>query len=126
MVIPKTFWPQQKKYLTPPWEDFRFESDYASDLILNFIAFVILGFLTVASYSYFSLKRTLLFIIAVLNSFLISITIETLQVFLPSRTSQLSDLLLNTLGGYSGGVLYYYVASFIKKLPEHVVNIKNQ
>ncbi len=124
MVIPKTFSPQQKKYLTPPWDEFKLESDYASDLILNFFAFVILGFLTVASYSFFSLKKTLLLFIAALNSFLISITIETLQVFLPSRTSQLSDLILNTLGGYSGGVVYYYVVSFIKRLPSHIAKIK--
>lgn len=115
LIIPKAFSPLQKKYLTPPWEEFKFESNYASDLILNFLAFVILGFLTVAAYSYFSLKKSLLLFIAVLNSFLISITIETLQVFLPSRTSQLSDLILNTLGGYSGGAAYYYFILFVKK-----------
>ena len=40
-------------------------------------------------------------------SFLFSITIEFLQLFLRLGTFQLSDLFYNTLGGLLGGVIYY-------------------
>ena len=40
-------------------------------------------------------------------SFIISFTIEMLQLFLRLGTWQLSDIFYNTLGGGIGGLLYY-------------------
>ena len=48
-------------------------------------------------------------------SFLVSFTIETLQLFLHLGTWQLSDLVYNTLGGIIGGVLYYIAYIIVRK-----------
>lgn len=115
IVTPNSFFPLQPKYLTPPWIDFKAEFNYASDVILNLIAFIILGFLALAFYSFYFQNRLLLILIAISNSFFISITIETFQIFLPSRTSQLSDLIMNALGGYLGALLFFQWTKFISK-----------
>lgn len=49
-------------------------------------------------------------------SFLFSICIEFLQLFLRLGTFQLSDIFYNTLGGFIGGMLYYAVMKVKKKL----------
>ena len=49
-------------------------------------------------------------------SFLFSISIEFLQLFLRLGTFQLSDIFYNTLGGFIGGMLYYAVMKVKKKL----------
>lgn len=45
-------------------------------------------------------------------SFLFSISIEFLQLFLRLGTFQLSDIVYNTLGGFLGGVIYFLVYKF--------------
>lgn len=49
-------------------------------------------------------------------SFLFSISIEFLQLFLRLGTFQLSDIFYNTLGGFIGGMLYYEVMKAGKHL----------
>lgn len=115
IMTSKMFIPLEPKLLTPPWIDFKTEFNYASDIILNLIAFIILGFLALAYFSFYFKTRLLLIIIAISNSFFISITIEILQMFLPSRTSQLSDLIMNTLGGYLGALLFFQWIKFTSK-----------
>ena len=48
-------------------------------------------------------------------SFLLSLSIETLQLFLHLGTWQLSDLVYNTVGGVLGGVLYYVAYRIVRK-----------
>ena len=47
---------------------------------------------------------------AIAISFLFSLSIEMLQLFLHLGTWQLSDLLFNTLGGVVGGLIYWVSA----------------
>jgi hypothetical protein len=121
LTIPSHLLQLQKDYLVPPWIDFRWEMDYAVDIVQNLLAFVILGVLATASFSYLHLKRNVLISISTLNSFLISITIETLQIYLPTRTSQLSDLILNTAGGFLGALIFLYftprIRTFVQNIP---------
>lgn len=48
-------------------------------------------------------------------SFLFSISIEFLQLFLRLGTFQLSDIVYNTLGGFLGGVIYFLVYKFKRR-----------
>ena len=76
------------------------------DLLLNYFGFIPLGvFLSLTMASTGILKRNPLLIGTVLISFLFSISIETAQVAMASRDSSLIDLILNTLGGLSGGLM---------------------
>lgn len=119
LTIPSRLSQLQKDFLVPPWIDFRWEKNYAVDVIQNLLAFIILGVLATASFSYLHLKRNVLISISTLNSFLISITIESLQTYLPTRTSQLSDLILNTAGGFLGALIFLY---FIPRIQTSVGN----
>lgn len=74
-----------------------------SDLLVNTFLFLPFGF----GFSQLMMRKTrqkkaLVAIIVSLVSFSLSLTVEFLQVFLPSRSTQTSDLLLNSLSGLLG------------------------
>lgn len=121
LVIPKHFSPLKRRILTPPWVDFKPNKSYLSDIILNFAGFIPLGFIIgVLSVQARKNKRQPI-ILSFIFCVLISLTIELLQILLPSRSSQLSDLILNTLGGVSGTLLLLSVCkshtfSFLKSI----------
>lgn len=106
ILTPHFFSPPYRKTLTPPWKDFHAEFYYFADVFLNLTAFVLLGFFTTPIASYLGFGPRNAVIAALINSLLMSLTIEMLQPFLPSRTSQLSDLFFNTLGGLIGALYY--------------------
>jgi hypothetical protein len=122
-IVPEFFSPLQKTFLNPPWIDFRMSRSYLLDLFLNLTAFIILGLLAISSISVFCKNKGILIVSTTLNSFIISITIETLQVFLPTRTSQLSDLIMNTSGGLIGALIYLKII-FLKN--RHLVPFSGQ
>jgi VanZ family protein len=79
------------------------QSSNLVDQIVNVLLFIPLGF----SLNWLFTKRSNLrsisaFAIALLVSFGFSLSIELLQTFLPARTSSLSDVLTNTVGGGFG------------------------
>jgi hypothetical protein len=126
LIIPNHLLQLQKDFLVPPWIDFRWEKDYAIDVIQNLLAFIILGVLATASFSYLNLNRNILISISTLNSLLISITIETLQIYLPTRSSQLSDLILNTAGGFLGALIFLYFTPRIRTLVQNVLRNRKE
>ncbi len=74
------------------------------DLIVNVLAYVPLGLSVVLAHSTRrSAGRVLLR--ATLIGFALSLVVESLQVYLPSRVSALSDLLTNILGTFVGAML---------------------
>jgi glycopeptide antibiotics resistance protein len=76
-------------------------SDF-SDFSVNVILFIPFGF----SLTYFlfklNLKWLLTLILILLASFLLSFSVEALQAFLPSRSSTITDIIGNTIGGFIG------------------------
>ena len=68
--------------------------------LLNFLCFLPLGAL-IAILSY--VERPLLTAAAVCG--MLSLTVESLQIFIPGRFSTVSDLLLNTAGAAAGAFL---------------------
>jgi VanZ family protein len=74
------------------------------DVVTNILGYVPLGFLAVlAAYPRLRARRTLAF--AVGCSVALSFVLESLQMYLPSRTSSNVDLLANTLGGTLGALV---------------------
>jgi hypothetical protein len=78
---------------------------YITDVFLNVIVFVPLGFLT-----YIVLRRRMMgflipFLLACTAMFLCSLSIEIAQHFLPTRNSSMMDVVSNSLGGVIGAIL---------------------
>ncbi len=106
LQIPKLFHIIKKQVLVGPWDDFSWSYSYFSDIAINLFGFMPLGFFMCLFLSevvaIFSWKKKLLLTIFI--CFILSISIELIQVYIPTRDSQLSDLICNTLGGAVGGI----------------------
>jgi hypothetical protein len=105
LYIPRAFRLLHQPFLTPPWKEFTFDRPYAYDVAINVAGFVPLGFIL---YAYLSWQRrwNRAAIMTILAGAAISLTIEVLQSFLPSRFSGVTDLITNTSGTALGVVLF--------------------
>lgn len=85
-----------------------------TDLVLNFIGFLPLGFFLLINLrqSFAPSRYWFPFFGAVVISALISLGIEISQPMIPGRNSHLHDLLLNTMGGFLGGLGAIIVLGF--------------
>jgi VanZ like family/Concanavalin A-like lectin/glucanases superfamily len=104
LVIPNRFFVVDKRFLEPPWQEFRWDTAYFQDIIINVAGFVPLGFFF---YAYFLLLRKMEHPtrITIAFGFLVSLFIEISQAFLPTRNSGMTDLITNSLGTAIGAVL---------------------
>jgi VanZ family protein len=81
-----------------------FSSDNVKDYVLNFFGFIPLGFFLgiflhkQKEKNNYRLVQTGVFLLPVM----ISVMLEYLQLFLPGRVSEVSDLILNSAGGILG------------------------
>jgi hypothetical protein len=109
LLIPKRFFVFDQLFLERPWDEFRNDQDYWKNNGINAFGFIPLGFFF---YAYFSsvrrTKRALAITIAF--GFAISLTIEVLQAWLPTRDSGMTDLITNTLGTVLGAILCVLIA----------------
>jgi hypothetical protein len=107
LIIPAWVKVLQAKALSwPQWEDLG-RSSSMKDVLINFTGFIPFGFLFFATLSRlegFRIRRALL--IVLLGSFLFSLGIEIVQMWIPSRYSSMLDLILNALGGGFGALLF--------------------
>jgi VanZ family protein len=105
LVIPAKFESMRPVLLKPFWEEYNGNWEYWADLLVNILAFVPFGFLfcgylTVGR----SVKRPLW--LALAAGFLVSLTIELGQYYLPMRNSGTTDLITNTTGAVLGAWLF--------------------
>jgi len=108
LLLPARFSLLHPPFLEPVWRRFRFgwpRWGFWSDVIVNIAGFVPVGFFPM---SYLSLVRPIKRPVAtvILLGFVLSLIIETLQWFLPTRDSDMTDLITNTLGTVAGVMLY--------------------
>ena len=88
-------------------EGFRFGS-YIKDYWQNILLFIPWGFGLAAVINFKQRRILIILIISLFGSAILSTTVELAQFFLPSRISNLTDIIFNTFGGGLGGWLYYY------------------
>ena len=105
LAIPDTYTVLDQTLLKPIWEEFNMTWGYWTNLFKNIVGFVPLGF---CFYAYFSLVRQYrrAVLVTVIFGAGVSLTIEVLQSYLPTRQSGTTDLITNTLGTYSGILAY--------------------
>jgi hypothetical protein len=121
--VPKLFHIIKKQVLLAPWDDFQWSRSYLADVVINLFGFMPLGFFMslflfeVAAIQ--SRKKNVSVTISV--CFVISLCIELIQVYIPTRDSQMSDLIMNTIGGGIGGVF----AMWTNKMLAHRDAVRN-
>ncbi len=102
--IPSHFLLLDQVFLSPPWREFYSGWSYWSDFLVNLFGFVPLGFVFSAYFAQISgLQRPAG--LAVLVGVGVTLTIEILQAFLPTRHSGVTDLFTNTAGTLAGSWL---------------------
>lgn len=107
LFIPSRFEVLQKTILTPPWKDFKLNHSYLKDILTNILGFIPLGFFF-SAYLWVRKSRSIyqLLFLSVLFAGSTSLAIELFQVYLPTRSSQLIDVITNILGTVIGVILF--------------------
>jgi VanZ family protein len=109
LLIPERFFVLHEQFLERPWNEFRPDWNYWKDVGINIAGFIPLGLFFCAYFSSLrTTQRAVLFTIAF--GFAVSLTIEVLQAFLPSRDSGMTDLMTNTLGTALGAMAFRHKA----------------
>jgi VanZ family protein len=117
LLIPATFQILQKIILIQPWEDFRLNLSYLSDILINIMGFIPLGFFfSTFLYNVKQLSRYRIYLITVFLGGGMSLSIELLQVYLVTRSSQMTDSICNTLGTVVGVFLFQRILMFFSPL----------
>lgn len=106
LVIPANVQILKKEILSLPWDGLRWDDSFWKDVGINFLGFIPLGFFLSALRTDFrraAARRN--FLLCAGLCFMLSLVIELGQAWIPSRSSHMLDLLLNTLGGATGVAL---------------------
>lgn len=104
--IPEYFTILKKYYLTWRWNERRWNYVLFTDIFLNIIGFMPLGFFVIFYLMQIRSPGILFAVIAgTVFCFCVSLIIEVMQAFLVSRDSSAFDLILNTLGGAAGSFI---------------------
>jgi hypothetical protein len=105
LEIPRKFRIPHKPLLLAPWKEFAWTRGYFQDVVINVVGFAPFGFLLCA---YFSSGRNARWAVrASLGLGLVtSLTIEVLQVWLPTRSSSATDVITNVVGTGVGVLLF--------------------
>jgi VanZ family protein len=117
LYIPERYLEVHQAFLKRPWNEYRPDRHYWKGVLLNVAGFVPLGFLL---YAYLSLalhvRRGAL--ITILIGGLLSLTMEILQAFIPTRDSGMTDIITNTLGTAAGAALCRWTSIVCESLSD--------
>lgn len=137
LYIPDNLEILKKRWFISPWEEYIMEEIDTKDINVNLFGFIPFGIfgtvLLVFSNKKFyhvtglfrkkksSIKHAdshlrKIYFNVFLWGVMISFTIETCQIYLPSRYSELSDLLLNTIGTIFGIIVFHLFRFIARKL----------
>jgi VanZ family protein len=107
LVVPSVFQAPKKGILFPPWRVQKFDRSFWKDMFVNILGFIPFGFAVYAwAHKSGERKGVVAMGIALLLGAGISLFIELLQVYLPTRDSSLTDVMNNVLGTYIGARLF--------------------
>jgi hypothetical protein len=121
--IPGHYMIFDKPLLLPAWKEYSGDRGYWDSMVLNIVGFVPLGFFLFAYLSLSSIFKKPLLITILLGGAL-SLTVEILQAYLPTRDSGTTDIITNTLGTVIGVMLFN--SSWLKALMSKVGLFANE
>jgi VanZ family protein len=109
LVIPERFFVLHEPFLERPWNEYHPGWNYWKDIGVNIGGFIPFGFLF---YAYFLLVHRIEHpaAVTVACGFAVSLTIEVLQAFLPTRNSGMTDLITNSIGTAIGVIVFRHKA----------------
>jgi hypothetical protein len=113
LLIPHRYALLDQKFLEPFWEEFQPDWGFLKNVLINIGGFVPLG-LVFRAYLSPARENRRIAILTIALGFLVSLTIEVLQGFLPTRDSGTTDLFTNTLGTAIGVGLYSWCPAFLR------------
>jgi len=109
LVLPQRFFVLHEPFLERPWNEYYEGSNYWKNIGMNIAGFIPLGFFF---FAYFLLVRRVEHpaTVTIAFGFAVSLTIEVMQAFLPTRNSGTTDLITNTFGTALGAICFAWVA----------------
>lgn len=110
LLIPSKFHVLKKIVLAPPLPYSASTKSLVSDVIINFIGFIPLGFFVSVFLFQLGSSQKQAIIYTMLFCFCLSLGIEILQSWMPSRSSQWLDVILNTLGAMAGTLIHQQIS----------------
>jgi len=114
LTIPEKMTVFKKVFLQTSIEKLKTNNGFIEDFIVNLIGFMPFGFFFSALVFRFRGKFPICFILMAAGAgFLLSLSIESLQAWLPSRDSDAFDLILNTTGALFGSLIFMMVVKRI-------------
>jgi hypothetical protein len=108
LFIPKRYFVLRRRFFDLPWEEYRANRAYWKDVGVNIVGFMPLGFFF-SSYFAYARKINRIAMVTIALGFFVSITIEFMQAFLPTRDSDITDVMTNTLGTVFGVMLCFHL-----------------
>jgi hypothetical protein len=116
LVIPEIFKPVQRKTLSPIRQGLRWNFSYAQDVMINVLGFIPFGFFFSALLMKTARHKRLLTSVAiVILGIGLSLAIEISQTCLPTRTSSLTDVVMNAIGTILGAAIFQIQIKTISK-----------
>lgn len=106
ILIPPTYAIPDPGFLVPFWKEYAPNAAYAKDLAVNVFGLVPLGFCFAALFAWRSGRARAWWYVVALG-FVVSLTIELFQGFMPTRFSGTTDLITNTAGTALGAWTYF-------------------
>jgi VanZ like family/Concanavalin A-like lectin/glucanases superfamily len=100
LYIPEKYVVLDKIFLEPFWKEFSLPRSYWGAVFKNIVGFIPFGLCFCACLSAHKVRRAAQ--ATVILGSLVSLTIEVLQAYLPTRDSGTTDLFTNTIGTYIG------------------------
>lgn len=118
LAIPENMAILTKEILAAPSGSAEYYASLYQDMAINIAGFIPMGFLLGAllwQANYGSFKKRLLLVILTCGA--ISLMIELAQAWIPSRSSQMLDLILNTLGAGTGVICHSVYRNYFGTRP---------
>lgn len=119
LYIPEKYTILHEKFLEPAWKEFNLRSSYWKSALINIGGFVPFGFFGCAYISITRARNRAALATVVLGT-IVSLTIEVLQAYLPTRDSGTTDLITNTLGTGLGVMFYRWKPSMLTAILDRI------